>query len=219
MASDKKDLETNRPRRRKQAKKGARGGGLPPVMWVAIVICVVGAVFLFRTQTAEIPTGIGENQTVVTASDDESSLVHDGSAQSGDVDIEDQSNVLTPEVSEKPAEKPVEKKPESVNPEPVKPAPKETIQKTTQTAPPPIVPFDVGPYMAQIGSFGDAANADKEAQRLVALGWDARVKMGNTSNGDIIYRVRIGYFKSRSETETFIRENRRSLKGAIAVHR
>jgi cell division protein FtsN len=74
--------------------------------------------------------------------------------------------------------------------------------------------------MVQLGSFGSAENADKEAARIKqAAGYDPVVKVGNTSDGKIIYRVRIGYFKSRAEAETFIRENRQSMRGAIAVHR
>lgn len=220
MAGDTNNKNQDGARRRSRAKQGARGGGLPPVMWVAIIICVVGAVFLFRTQTADVPTGIGENQTTVTASDHETSLAQDESARSGDVDINSKSQELTPEISDQTAAKPAEKEPE-----PAKPAPAKTTQKNTTTttatkvAPPPIVPFEVGPYMVQVGSFGDAANADKEANRLVAQGWDARVKLGNTSAGNIIYRVRIGYFKSRTEAEKFIRQNRKKLSGAIAVHR
>jgi len=214
MAVENKGTSPNNKRRRPSAKKGARGGGLPPVMWAAIVVCVVGAVFLFRTQSSDVPTGIGENQTVVTAADNESTLAEDESARSGDVDISGQSQELTPEKSEQAVEK---------KPEPIKPAPTKTIQKTTKKpvteAPPRIVPFEVGPYMVQVGSFGEAPNAEKEAARLVKEGWDARVKMGNTSAGAILYRVRIGYFKSRTEAETFIRENRKKLSGAIAVHR
>ena len=35
----------------------------------------------------------------------------------------------------------------------------------------------------------------------------------------MIFRVRIGYFKSRTEAEAFIRQNRKHMPGAIPVHR
>ena len=41
----------------------------------------------------------------------------------------------------------------------------------------------------------------------------------NTSDGTIIYRVRIGYFPSRADAETFIKQNRTLMPGAIAQHR
>ncbi|MFT5232470.1 MAG: cell division protein FtsN [Candidatus Krumholzibacteriia bacterium] len=218
MAVDKKAKMKDGTRRRPRATKGARGGGLPPVMWVAIVVCAVGAVFLFRTQSADVPTGIGENQTVVTAAENESTLAQDESARSGDVDISAERQDLTPEKSEESAEKPAETKTEPVKTVAAK-TPQKTTPKTTAEAPARILPLEVGPYVVQVGSFGEAPNADKEAERLMAAGWDARVKLGNTSSGDFIYRVRIGYFQSRAEAETFIRENRKKLQGAIAVHR
>ena len=39
-------------------------------MWVAIAVCIIGAVLIFRDQGSEVPTGIGEYQTVVTARDE-----------------------------------------------------------------------------------------------------------------------------------------------------
>jgi cell division septation protein DedD len=71
----------------------------------------------------------------------------------------------------------------------------------------------------QVGSFGEAANADGAAAKLRAAGWDARVKVGNTSDGTMIHRVQIGYFTTRQQAEAFIAQNRKDLAGAIAVHR
>ena len=71
----------------------------------------------------------------------------------------------------------------------------------------------------QVGAFGEAANADREAARLREFGWDARVKMGNRADGSIAYRVRIGYFASRADAETFARQQKQRIPDAIAVHR
>ncbi len=218
MAAKKQGLLKDGTRRRTPATKGGRGGGMPRVMWLAIVVCVAGAVFLFRNQSADVPTGIGENQTIVTAPDVETTLDQEAAPRSGDVDINSQAQTLTPEKSEtttaKTEAKPTESQPVVQQTPKAKPAP-----KATQPPAEIIKPLDNGPYVAQIGSFGKADNADKEATRLQALGWKAIVRVGNTSDGTIIYRVRIGYFKSRIQAEAFIRQNRKQVRGAIAVHR
>jgi cell division protein FtsN len=195
-------------------RRSRKGKGLPRIMWVAIAVCVIGSVLIFRDQGGDVPTGIGEYQTVVTAPDEETTPPADTTVRSGEVDINDQSSTLTPEEPEpgstvKPADQ------ASSTP------PTKTVTKTkTRTPPPPpIQPAASGPYMVQTGSFGSGANADKEATRLQNLGYDARVKMGNTADDDIIYRVRIGYFKSRAEAETFIRQNRKHMPSAIPAHR
>jgi cell division septation protein DedD len=188
-------------------------------MWVAVVVIVVGAVFLFRQGGDDVPTGIGEQRTVITSEASYQAL-EEGNPRSGDVDIAGQESSLVPE------------KPEDGQTEA---APKETVKKTAppkqvteasqsslpvpDTKPDPILPLPSGGWVVQVGSFGSAENADKEAARLKKSGWDALVKVGNTSDGTIIYRVRIGYFKSRSDSEKFIRENRKTVGGAIAVHR
>jgi cell division protein FtsN len=188
-------------------------------MWVAIAVCIIGAVLIFRDQGGEVPTGIGEYQTVVTAPDNAPPAVVTDQPRSGDVDINDQAATLTPEKPVDPAPEPVAEK------TPVKQAPA-TVPKTVpvkpQVAQPAaqlIKPAASGPYMVQTGSFGEAANADQEAARLQADGFDARVKVGNTSDNNLIYRVRIGYFKSRTEAEAFIRQNRKIMPGAIPAHR
>jgi len=206
--------------RRATATKGGRGGGMPTIMWLAVVVCIVGAVFLFRSQNTDLPAGIGENQTVVTAPDVESHLAQDAGPRSGDVDITEQAPALTPEKSETESESgtdtPTVSVPEKTKPTVAEPAP----TRIPDTPPPePVMPLPNGPYVVQIGSYGNPANADKEAGRLQQLGWDARVKMGNTSTGAIIQRVHIGYFKSRTDAEAFIRQNRKQMSGAIAVHR
>jgi len=222
MTAKKQGLMKDGTRPKTPSTKGGRGGGMPRIMWLAVVACIAGAVFLFRSQSSEIPTGIGENQTVVTASDTEtrSRSAAEG-PRSGDVDIADEAKTLTPEPSDSPtttvATKPAETKAPATKVAEAKPAPKQTEVSTP--APESIKPADNGPYVVQIGSFGKADNADKEAARLQQAGWNAMVKLGNTSGGAIIFRVRIGYFKARSDAEAFIKQNRKQMSGAIAVHR
>ncbi len=215
MADKKQGLLKNGTRRRTPATKGGRGGGMPRVMWVAILVCVAGAVFLFRNQSADVPTGIGENQTVVTAPDVETTLDQSESPRSGDVDINSEAQTLTPEKSDDAAATKATKPAATATPV-TKPAPVRTTTKPPAEA---ITPAANGPYVVQIGSFGEIQNAEKEAARLQKLGWNTLVRVGNSSDGTIIYRVRIGYFKSRSETEKFIRQNGKQMRGAIAVHR
>jgi cell division septation protein DedD len=196
-------------------------GGVPRIMWLAIMVIVAGAVFLFRQGGDDVPTGIGERRTVVTS---EASYQSPGeeNPRSGDVNIEDADKTLVPEQAEggAAAANPATKPAETTQKETTKPA--TTTKKTVTTPEPkpdPVRPNERGPYVVQIGSFGSSINADKEAARVKKAGWDALVKVGNTSDGTIIYRVRVGYFKSRADAETFIRENRKAMSGAIAVHR
>ncbi|MEN8006761.1 MAG: SPOR domain-containing protein [Candidatus Krumholzibacteriota bacterium] len=202
-------------------RRSRRGRGLPRIMWVAIAVCIIGAVLIFRDQGSDVPTGIGEYQTVVTAPENETNMPKNTEPRSGDVDIADQTTNLTPEKpTGQTAAKPVVKEPiqqaAATNPTP-KPAP--VKPKATRPAPQLIQPVARGPYMVQTGSFGEVANADKEAARLKARGFDARVKVGNTSDDKLIFRVRIGYFKSRTQAEAFIRQNRKVMPGAIPAHR
>jgi DedD protein len=193
-------------------------------MWAAVVVVAAGAFFLFRQGGGDVPTGIGERRTVITSEADYQAPAEDG-PRSGDVDIAEQDQALVPEQPADGATAPagqeaVQEASAATTSPPPAPAPAQTTPPKPQPKPDPVVPQDRGPYMVQLGSFGSAENADKEAARIKqAAGYDPVVKVGNTSDGKIIYRVRIGYFKSRAEAETFIRENRQSMRGAIAVHR
>jgi DedD protein len=215
------------PPKKSRTRLPLKGGGrgMPPVMWVAIVVVAAGAFFLFRQGGNDVPTGIGERRTVIT-SEAAYEAPDEDAPRSGDVDIADQGQALVPEKPEgdaPPAQQEAAKEPAAATTTPTQTpteAKPQAAPPRPQPKPDPIVPLERGPYMVQLGSFGSAENADKEAARIKqAAGYDALVKVGNTSDGKIIYRVRIGYFKSRSEAEKFIRENRKTMGGAIAVHR
>lgn len=203
-----------------RVRRRRKGKGLPRIMWVAIAVCIIGAVLLFRNQGGNVPTGIGEYKTVVTAPENEYQAPEGTAPRSGDVDISDQPASLTPEKPEPGSTVKEEPKPE-VKQATTNPTPQPTTTKPAQSTPPPprIQPLSRGPYLVQTGSFGNSDNADKEASRLAAKGYDARVKMGSTSEGTMIYRVRIGYFKNRSDADAFIRQNRKHMPGAIPAHR
>jgi len=206
----------------------SRRRGMPRIMWLAIVVAVVGAVLLFRNQGGDVPTGIGERRSVVTAGDD-SATAAAVVPRSGDVDITRETRGLTPEqpaggaaaTAAAPSGEAPAKTAEPVAKPAAKPATTATRPATSTATPPAprIVPLAEGPWLVQVGSFGEAANADAAAEKLRQKGWDARVKVGNTSDGTMIHRVQIGYFASRKDAETFVVQNKRDLGGAIAVHR
>jgi cell division septation protein DedD len=199
----------------------ARTGGqrrIPPVMWLAAVAIAAGAFFLFRGQGGG-DSGIGDRRSVVTVSPDSALMGQGAAPRSGDVEIAEETRDLTPEQpagATEPAVTEAEPEPAPPAPEP-EPARQQTPAATTAAE--PIVPAERGGWIVQTGSFGTASNADQEAARLRAAGLDARVKMGNLSDGTIAYRVRIGYFASREQARAYARQEKALIPGAIAVHR
>ncbi len=201
--------------------------GMPKIMWLAILVIVVGAVLLFRNQGGEVPTGIGERRSVVTVGAD-TALVQAAAPRSGDVDIADETPVLTPEKpaggaaqpAAEPAAEPAARPAPAAEPQ-ARPAsrPATTAPARPAAEDPALLPQADGGWLVQVGSFGQAENADRAAAKLREKGWDARVKMGNTSDGNLIHRVQIGYFASRQTAEQFITRHKSDLAGAIAVHR
>ena len=149
---------------RSRLRRSGRGRGLPRIMWVAIAVCIIGAVLIFREQGGQMPTGIGEYQSVVTADQEGATLQDQNGPRSGDVDISDQTTTLTPE-------KPTGDSGPTEEATPAKPAVKKTTTpKPANTKPKPapvlIMPSTNGPYLVQVGSFGNVDNANKEANRL-----------------------------------------------------
>jgi cell division septation protein DedD len=245
MMTDSAEKKPSVRRRRRAGKSGK--GGMPRIMWLALLVCVAGAVALFRSGGSDhMPTGLGENRTVVTAPDLESEPV------SGDVEIAAEGLQLTPETpvagadlgqaDNAPLEIEVTRPlPEAGTVDTEAPpattgaaAPAEIeASPATQTLPADVKPEPArkappaprlaqqpqGPYLVQAGSFGDTENAQKEADRLKKAGWEAAVRVGNKAGGGLIYRVQIGYFATREDAQAFIDQNSRKLPGAIPAHR
>jgi cell division septation protein DedD len=245
MMTDSAEKKPSVRRRRRVGKSGK--GGLPRIMWLALLVCVAGAVALFRSGGSDhMPTGLGEDRTVVTAPDLESEPV------SGDVEIAAEGLQLTPETPVAGADlghadnAPLELevnlpqvetgKVETATPPAAEGAkapaeaeaspaaqtlPADIKPEPVRTAPPAprLAPQPQGPYLVQAGSFGDTENAQKEADRLIKAGWDAAVRVGNKAGGGLVYRVQIGYFATREDAQAFIDQNSRKLTGAIPAHR
>lgn len=253
-------------RRRRRAARGGKGG-MPRIMWLAILVCVAGAVALFRTGGGDpMPTGLGEQRTVVTAPEG------GGEPVSGEVEIAAEGLQLKPEepvpggdlggADNAPVEVTVALPPAGEGSPPdggqARPAPAEEVPAGTarataaETQPAPatdpapapstqaatraeseepakpqptgalparVLPQPRGPYLVQVGSFGDTENAQKEADRLRPFGWDAAVRVGNKAGGGLVYRVQIGYFATREDAQAFIDQNHARLPGAIPAHR
>ena len=227
---NKEGLRKTGTSRRSRAGRAGKGGTMPRIMILALLIIVAGGAALFWPRGGGVPTGIGENQTVVSTPAD--SQIATTPPRSGDVDINaEAATQLTPEKAEgaataAPDTRPAESKPVETKPVETKQAePKQTEPPKVKTETPPaqtqprIQPRSEGAWVVQVGAFGQAENADKEAARLKTKGWDARVRAGNNSSGDMVFRVWIGYFASRQEAQNFINQNSRQLSGAIPVHR
>ena len=222
QGSDAGLMKTGRSRR-KRAGRAGRGKGIPRVMIVGGVLIVIGAAWLYWPAGNSAPTGLGEQQTVVTSLSD--SVVPAGGTgpSSGDVDINQQTTSLTPEEPESgqeanAAEIEAEKAEAEAQPMATKPVVEKPAPKPVAPAP-RIQPTATGSYAVQVGSFGDADNADKEAARLKELGWNTSIRAGNNSSGQMVFRVWITHFKTRRDAQTFINQNSRKIPGAIPVHR
>ena len=73
---------------------------------------------------------------------------------------------------------------------------------------PPLVSEEPGPsggeaWVVQIGSFSEEANAQRLAQRVAGLGFNARVSTFNASSGPM-YRVRVGPESSRERAVAIV---------------
>ncbi|PIV80659.1 hypothetical protein COW53_08510 [bacterium CG17_big_fil_post_rev_8_21_14_2_50_64_8] len=206
--------------------------GTPRAIWLALFVAMVAAFLLFRQPGGGRPTGIGENRSVITVpADDLDSLAvdlgiadtldtdadHPAQPRSGQVEMQHIAQELTPE---KPSGGQQETAPATTpSPRTTPPAPEPAREKPATKPLPEVQPEASGPYLVQTGSYGDAANADREALRLQKFDWDARVKVSSTADGAMIYRVRIGYFPDRGAAQAFIQAHGKQLRGAIAVHR
>ena len=98
-------------------------------------------------------------------------------------------------------------------------APRSAQKKSTPTAMPRLQPSDQGSWAVQLGAYGKEENAQKVIDNLSAQGYRAHIRTINTSGGEILYKVWIGYFKNREEAATYAREHHQQIGEAIPVHR
>jgi cell division protein FtsN len=69
----------------------------------------------------------------------------------------------------------------------------------------PGLPQDAGPaaqYLVQVGSFKNAADADRLKAQLLLLGMEVRVSRVRIDDGDTWHRVRVGPFADRKSLES-----------------
>jgi DedD protein len=74
---------------------------------------------------------------------------------------------------------------------------------------PPAESHAAGVWSVQLGSFGDAANAERLASRVDAFGHEAAVSDVKAS-GKVMHRVRLGPYATRGEAE--------AVKSSLSVH-
>jgi cell division septation protein DedD len=221
--------------KRSRAGKERKPAGTPKLIIGAGLVIIVGALVLFGPRFSSDNSGIGEQHSVVVSAPDTNASVPDSSAvalankgadnkpshrpRSSSVDIASESKEI---VAESPDGSGLSKSEAAVQDEKlaaaevVKPAPKPKPKSVPETK---IQPGTSGGWVVQVGAFGQAANADKEALRLQAKGWDARVRGKNTPDGSMVFHVQIGYFASRSDGTLFARQNKKTIPGAYAQHK
>ena len=206
--------EDQSPRARSRYASSAPDGRLPRIFILAAAIVLAGAAIMFWPRGGgEIPTGIGERITVVTA--DDSSITADKTPRSGDVEISQEQAQLVPE---QPRAAQPNKQPTS---DKTKPATSGGRSAASPPRPTParVVPSARGPWAVQVGAFGQEDNATALITKLTGLGYPAKLRAASTSSGDIVYRVWIGYFATRSVAATYAEQNRAKIGDGNPVHR
>lgn len=240
MASNRKPSTGLRKDGRSPGTRAGRSGkrqGMPRIMIAAGVLIVAGAVWLYWPAGESQPTGLGERRTIVSGEAAQAGSTGTAAPMSGDVDIDRQTQALTPEQPDQnaaqtqAADAAEAKEQAAAAAEPVKieaeaetePAPKPAAQQpkpaTDEPPAPRIEPATSGAYAVQVASFGSAENADREVARLKAAGLQPLVRAGNNSAGEMVFRVWIAWFSSRQQAQQFIAQNQKEMPGAIPVHR
>jgi cell division septation protein DedD len=209
------------PRRlRSRYASSESGGRMPRIFILAAAVLLVGAAIMFWPRGGgEIPTGIGERITVVA--DDDSNTARDATPRSGDVELSQERAQLVPETPQSaPATQPPARRPQAGGSDTGGSASAAGGDRERSSSPPVrVVPSDEGPWAVQVGAFGDENNAQALVTRLISQGYPARMRAASTSGGDIVFRVWIGYFASRSAAATFARQHRDQIGDANPVHR
>lgn len=235
--SEKKDraagASSDAPRRRKSlAGDGDSRQPSRPLM-IALLVVIVGGGYLFWPRGGATPTGIGERYSVVTADS-----ATQAAPRSGSVDINGEVAPLVPESptdppadgGDAPREPVVVSETTSTPPQPVDrsasqdpPAPA-VARSARESASPPatpsrIMPAATGRWAVQIGAFQTHANAQKAVDELDAKGFVAQIRAANTSSGDMVHRVWIGWFGSREQAQQFAQQEKGRIGDAYPVPR
>ena len=90
--------------------------------------------------------------------------------------------------------------PNNVEAAPVRPAPAAEPAPATPRPAPNQKP-ERGTFVVQLGSFGSKENADRLVRDMTAKGFSAFVAPPITSNGRVLYRVRVGPTRDRASAE------------------
>jgi cell division septation protein DedD len=104
------------------------------------------------------------------------------------------------------------------------PAPKaktSDLKKVTQNNPPAVEKHDRSgnKFTIQVASLKDSGIADKLVSRLKKGGYPAYRSIGKVPGKGIWYRVRVGYFNSRSEADPTLKRLKKEKIDAIIVQR
>jgi cell division septation protein DedD len=104
------------------------------------------------------------------------------------------------------------------------PAPKaktSDLKKVTQNNPPAVARHERAgsKFTIQVASLKDSGIADKLVSRLKKKGYPAYRSIGKIPGKGIWYRVRVGYFKSRSEAAPTLNRLKKGKMNAIIVQR
>jgi cell division septation protein DedD len=223
-----------------------RTGKVSRPLLIAMALILAGAAFLFWPRGGGQPDGIGEQYSTVTA-DQLQADASTSSPRSGDVAIEEEIPALVPEkpgagetqVKANPTEaKPAEGKPAATQQAATKPAApkpsaasaKPVADKPSATSPTGTASSDsrptadpqpqaTGSWALQIAAFNSDDNAAKLMRKLQGEGYQPLAQSSNTANGQMLYKVWIGYFRTRDEAQAYVRLHRGDLGDALPVHR
>ena len=91
-------------------------------------------------------------------------------------------------------------KPAPAQPTPAKPAPVTTPNQKPES----------GTFVVQLGSFGSKENAERLARDMTGKGFAAFVAPPVTSNGRVLYRVRVGPTQDRASAEALAAQLKRA---------
>jgi cell division septation protein DedD len=235
--------------RRRRGLGGDEGGRLSRPLMIAILVIIAGGAYLFWPRGGGEPVGIGEQRSVLTAEgvigeqprsgavDIDGEMIplvpeqpagatgeaaDPSGAATGPTDAGDVARENDRAASASPTgnETRTETRTEAAPPPPSSERNAGSASgRPTAEPEAPVKPRATGPWAVQVGAFQSEANADGLVTQLADKGVDAQVRAAGTSSGDLVYRVWVGWFPSRSEAAAFARQERARIGEAYPVHR